>query len=93
MELFCHWLGVVAGNLALTLGAKGGIYIGGGIVPKLGGAFIDSSFRESFNDHGCYSEYLSSIPVFIIHAEQPSLLGAAIALGDEYDDLGVGYSI
>ncbi|MCF6190332.1 MAG: glucokinase [Cocleimonas sp.] len=93
MAIFCHWLGVVAGNLALTLGAKGGIYIGGGIVPKLGDAFLNSSFRESFNDHGCYSDYLSSIPVFIIHAEEPALLGAAIALGDEYNDLGIGYSI
>jgi glucokinase len=92
MALFCHYLGVVAGNLALTLGAKGGVYIGGGIVPKLADAFIDSSFKQSFTDHGCYSDYLGSIPVYIIQAGQPALIGVAVALGDEYDDLGVGYS-
>lgn len=91
MELFCSWLGVVAGNLALTLGAQGGVYIGGGIVPKLGEDFINSSFRESFDNHGRFSKYLSSIPVYIIQAENPALLGVAVALDKKYDSLGVNY--
>jgi len=45
-------LGTVAGNLALTLGARGGVYIAGGIVPKLGTAFAESGFRTRFEAKG-----------------------------------------
>ena len=81
LDLFCAFLGNVAGNLALTLGARGGIYIGGGIVPKLGNAFANSRFRASFEDKGRFRAYLEAIPVYVIHAEvSPALLGAARAL-------------
>lgn len=78
VNLFCAFLGNAAGNLALTLGARGGIYVAGGIVPRLG-AFIDASpFRERFEDKGRFSAYLAKIPVFIVRARQsPALLGAA----------------
>lgn len=81
LDLFCAFLGNVAGNLALTLGARGGVYIGGGIVPKLGNAFAHSRFRANFEDKGRFRAYLEAIPVYVIHAEvSPALLGAARAL-------------
>lgn len=81
VDLFCGFLGNVAGNLALTLGARGGVYIGGGIVPRLGEAFTRSRFRVCFEDKGRFRDYLAPIPVYVIHAEvSPALLGAARAL-------------
>lgn len=81
LGLFCALLGNVAGNLALTLGARGGVYIGGGIVPRLGDAFTRSRFRACFEDKGRFRAYLEAIPVFVIHTEvSPALLGAARAL-------------
>ena len=81
VALFCSFLGSVAGNLALTLGARGGVYIGGGIVPRLGALFEGSAFRERFEAKGRFSAYLAQIPVFVIHANvSPALLGAARAL-------------
>jgi glucokinase len=81
LHLFCSFLGNVAGNLALTLGARGGVYIGGGIVPRLGEAFDRSCFRERFEAKGRFREYLAPIPVFVIRAEvSPALLGASRAL-------------
>lgn len=78
---FCAFLGSVAGNLALTLGARGGVYIGGGIVPRLG-HFVDSSrLRERFEDKGRFREYLHPIPLLVIDASvSPALDGAARAL-------------
>ena len=81
LDLFCAFLGTAAGNLALTLGARGGVYIGGGIVPRLGDAFALSPFRQRFEDKGRFASYLAQIPVYVIHAAQsPALLGAARAL-------------
>ncbi len=81
LDLFCAFLGTVAGNLALTLGARGGVYIGGGIVPRLGEVFTRSRFRECFEDKGRFRGYLAAIPVYVIHTEvSPALLGAARAL-------------
>jgi len=66
---------------ALALGARGGVYIGGGIVPRLGDAFARSRFRACFEDKGRFRAYLEAIPVFVIHTEvSPALLGAARAL-------------
>jgi glucokinase len=75
--MFCAMLGTIAGNLALTLGAKGGIYIAGGIVPKLGNAFAQSQFRARFEAKGRFSEYLAEIPTYVIVRPYAALLGAA----------------
>jgi glucokinase len=80
LEAFCAMLGTAAANLAVTLGARGGIYIGGGIVPKLGDFFDRSSFRARFEDKGRFSSYLAAIPAYVILAEHPALTGAAQAL-------------
>ena len=89
MALFCHWLGVVAGNLALSLGSTGGVYIGGGIIPKLGDYFIQSGFRKAFESKGRFTHYLSKMPVYIIHAKQPALLGASNALDPRFSGIGI----
>lgn len=81
VDLFCAFLGTVAGNLALTLGARGGIYIGGGMVPRLGEAFDRSPFRLRFETRGRFTAYLAQIPVYVIQAaHSPALRGAALAL-------------
>ncbi len=91
MELFFGWLGVVSGNLALTLGAQGGVYIGGGIVPRLLETFHGSSFMQRFEQKGRFSNYLKNIPVFVIIDKHPALTGAACALADVYSHLGVSH--
>jgi glucokinase len=75
LSLMCHFLGVVAGNLALTAGAFGGIYIAGGIVPQLGDYFARSRFRESFMSKGRYRDYLGRIPTSVITHPYPGLEG------------------
>lgn len=80
LNSLCAFLGTVAANLALILGARGGIYIGGGIIPKLGPFFEQSPFRARFEDKGRFQDYLSQIPTFVIQAHHPALLGAARAL-------------
>lgn len=78
---FCALLGSVAGDLALTLGALGGVYIGGGIAPRLGTYLTTSRLRERFEDKGRYRAYLSAIPLLVIDANvSPALEGAALAL-------------
>jgi glucokinase len=82
LELFCAMLGTAASNLALTLGAVGGVYIGGGIVPRLKGFFAQSAFRQRFEDKGRYENYLAPIPAFVIHSELPAFVGLAHAFTD-----------
>jgi len=77
LQMFCQLLGSCAGNLVLTLGAEGGVYIGGGIVPKLGKRFVESSFREHFEAKGRMQAYLERIPSFVIESPYPALIGAA----------------
>jgi glucokinase len=83
VECFCEMLGTVAGNLAVTLGATGGVYIGGGIVPRLGDFFERSGFRRRFEQKGRFSGYLAQIPTYAITAEFPGLLGVAALLRAE----------
>lgn len=84
LEMFSGFLGSVAGDLALTLGARGGVYLGGGIVPRWLGWFETSNFRNRFEAKGRFSAYLKAIPVWVIHAqESPALLGAARSLNDQ----------
>ncbi|MBR9912250.1 MAG: glucokinase [Gammaproteobacteria bacterium] len=76
LQMFCRTLGAVAGNLALTLGAKGGVYIAGGIVPR----FIDfleaSDFRHGFENKGRFRSYLTTIPTRVITKDDLGLAGA-----------------
>jgi len=70
------------GNVALTLGATGGMYVGGGIVPRLGPLFTGSRFRERFEGKGRLSGYLARIPNWLIREEYPALRGV-VALPDQ----------
>jgi glucokinase len=80
VKTFAALLGTVAGNLALTLGARGGVFIGGGIVPRLGERFAALPFRSRFDDKGRFRSYVEAVPVWVITAPAPALLGAARAL-------------
>jgi len=80
---FCAMLGTVAADVALLLGARGGIYIGGGIIPRLGDYFVTSPFRARFEEKGRFSAYLAGIPTWVIDAPWPGLVGAAAALEED----------
>jgi glucokinase len=83
IEVFCGMLGTVAGNLAITLGAQGGVFIGGGIVPRLGERFDASSFRQRFEQKGRFVRYLSQVPTFVITAEYPAFIGVSAILAEK----------
>ena len=89
LTIFCDILGSVAGNLALTLGARGGVYIGGGIVLKIIDAFVQSGFRHRFEQHGRLTGYLQQIPTYVINTDYPALTGAVVSLAAAYDNVGV----
>ena len=81
LQLFFAFLGSTAGNLALTLGARGGVYIGGGIVPRLQPLLEASDFHARFVGKGRFRDYLAAMPVVLITSTQhPALRGAAAAL-------------
>lgn len=80
LELFCALLGSYAGDLSLTLGASGGIFVGGGIVPRLGKFFDNSGFRARFEAKGRVSDELVSVPTFVILDPYPGLLGVGRVL-------------
>ncbi|MFZ2986669.1 glucokinase [Ideonella sp.] len=81
LTLFCGLLGQVTGNLALTYGARGGVYIGGGIVPRLGSWFDRSPFRSRFEAKGRFAGYMREVPTWVVQAgTSPALLGACRAL-------------
>ena len=89
LEAFCAMLGTAAANLAVTLGALGGIYIGGGIVPRLGEYFDRSPFRARFEDKGRFSDYVRPIPTYVVTAEHATFVGASAILAAQLRTLQV----
>jgi len=83
LNLFCEALGSFAGNLALSLDCKGGVYIAGGIIPRFIDFFKNSEFRTYFEAKGRLSHYLKGIPTFLITHPNPGLLGASVYLQQE----------
>lgn len=81
VEMFFSMLGTVAGNLAVTLGARGGVYIAGGIVPRVLGAFEASGFRKRFVSKGRYRGYLEAIPTYVVTDAVPAFKGLRTLLG------------
>lgn len=79
-RLFSAWLGAFAGDLALTFGARGGVYLAGGVVAGLGTAFDESLFQERFLAKGRMRPYLDPIPVWRIVRPDAALFGCARAL-------------
>lgn len=88
MQMFCKWLGVIAGNLAVTLGATGGIYIAGGIVPRLGEYFLNSSFKRWLFHKGRFEEFVEDMPVSLVKSGEPALYGTYTCLQKHYDLFG-----
>ena len=80
LDCFCAMLGTVAANIAVTLCARGGIYIGGGVVPRLGEFFARSPFRARFENKGRFSAFTAQIPTLLITAAYPALTGANVLL-------------
>ncbi len=86
LDMFCALLGSVAGNLALTFGAKGGVYIGGGILPRMPEYLSRSEFRARFEEKGRFRKYLEPIPAHLILDENVAFVGLRALLEVE----GVG---
>ncbi|KUM51630.1 glucokinase [Rheinheimera sp. EpRS3] len=80
VKQFFASLGSVAGDLALTLSTFGGVYIAGGIAPKLLPLLADSEFRARFEAKGRFSAFNRQIATYVVTAEQPGLVGAAVYL-------------
>lgn len=80
LKQFCRIMGSFAGNLALTTGAYGGVYIAGGIVPRFVKYFQQSEFRTRFEAKGRFRQYVAAIPTYVITEPDHGLLGAAAYL-------------
>jgi glucokinase len=80
VDAFCAVLGSVAGNAALTLGATGGVYLGGGIVPRLSALLEESPFRARFEAKGRLSAYMARIPTYWISEPYPAFFGISAVL-------------
>jgi glucokinase len=83
LDMFASAYGAIAGNLALMLMATGGLYVGGGIAPKIREKLKDGTFMKAFTDKGRLSSLLASIPVRVILDDKTALFGAARAALDQ----------
>lgn len=75
IDMFCAMLGTVAGNLALTLAARGGIFVAGGILRHMPDYFVRSQFRARFEEKGRLRQYLEPIPAYLILNEDVAFVG------------------
>ena len=80
LEQFCRWLGRIVGDNVLTLGARGGVYIVGGVVPRFAEFFMHSGFCDALCEKGQMSGYFDRLPVWLVTAPYPGLEGAGVAL-------------
>ena len=90
LHLFVAWLGAFAGDAALLFGARGGVYLGGGIAPKIIEALSAGAFRQAFEEKGRMRSYLAPIPVYVILAEFAALQGPRPGLARELAAGGAG---
>lgn len=79
LSIFCGWLGGVCADQALCCGARGGVYVGGGMVKRFLDFFVASDFRRRFEDRGAMRGYLEAIPTYVIIRDYCALLGAGNA--------------
>ncbi len=80
LSRYCGILGRFCADVTLTLGAVGGVYLTGGIIPRFVDFVRQSDFRACFEDKGRFADYLRAVPVYVVEHPQPGLLGAAVAL-------------
>ncbi|WP_439136433.1 glucokinase [Pseudomaricurvus sp.] len=85
-ELFFQGVGTVASDVALVYNAKGGVYLGGGILPRNIEAFKKSGFEQRFKEKGIQRGFMENIPVYLILHKHPALIGAAAWLSDLYSE-------
>lgn len=93
LDVFCAILGTVAANIAVTLGAFGGVYIGGRIVPSLGAYFDRSPFRARFEAKGRFSSYVGRIPTYVITSDTATFAGTSEILDAQLRKHSSGHSI
>ncbi|MBU1567150.1 MAG: glucokinase [Proteobacteria bacterium] len=86
IDLFLSILGSEAGNLALKLYARGGVYLGGGILPRLAGRVTFDGFLKSFHAKGLMSDLMKDIPVYLILRKDAALIGAVRFARQELKD-------
>lgn len=77
LDRFCAILGSVCGDLALSFGARGGVFVSGGIAPRMADRLASGDFRARFEDKGRLRPYVSSIPTFLVTHPYPAIIGAA----------------
>jgi len=77
MALYCAWLGAVAGDLALALGARGGVFLGGGVLPRISDFLLASDFEHAFAAKEPVQHYIKDIPVTLVIEGNTALTGAA----------------
>lgn len=77
LDRFCRILGAVAGDLALTFGARGGVYVSGGIAPRIAERLAGGAFRTRFEDKGRLSDFVRGVPTFLVQHPYPAIIGAA----------------
>ena len=77
LDRFCGIMGSVAGDLALTFGARGGVFVSGGIAPRMAERLANGSFRQRFEDKGRLKPYVEEIPTSLVLHPYPAILGAA----------------
>lgn len=82
VSLFCALTGAYAGDLALIVGARGGVYLGGGILPRLADIIPETPLRARFEAKAPMEDFVRPIPVRLITAAYPGLAGAALWLAD-----------
>ncbi len=75
LQAFCAFLGSFAGNVALTFGARGGVYIAGGISPRILDFLVELDFRQRFEAKGRLQAYLAAIPTYVITHPAAALIG------------------
>ena len=81
VDRFCLILGATAGDIALTMGARGGVYVTGGVAQRLADRIVAGGFRDRFEDKGRFRDYMRAIPSVLIVEHYTALIGAAVDLG------------
>ncbi len=80
VDMFCAILGCVSGDALLSTGARGGVVLGGGILPKIRDIFLKSAYCERFTDKGRMKDYVDAVPVKLIVKDGAAFYGAAAAM-------------
>ena len=83
LDLYCVLLGRLAGDLALTMNAHGGVYLSGDLLQRIGGERISDNFNNGFMDKGKMTSKVERIPVFLLNSEYPCLKGASVWLNSQ----------